>query len=365
LKNKFWLPLMLLLAGITTTAVAQPLRVTDMVGRRVTVPDRPARIVCIGPGALRLIVYLETQGRVVGVESMEKRNATGRPYWLAHPQLRMLPVIGPGGPAAINKKPDMEAVLRAAPDLIFATYLDADVADTVAGTLGIPVVVLSYGELAVFDTTVYDALRLAGIILGKKKRADAVIEFIDGARTDLHRRTIEIPDEERPGVFVGGIGYRGAHGIESTQRDYIPLDWSHAVNVAQQVEATIGSHVLVDKEVLLGLDPDVIFIDGGGLALVAEAYRRKPDLYGALKAFRQKKVFTLLPFNFYTTNIGTAMADAYAIGKTLYPDRFTDVDLAAKADEIYTFMVGQPVYAQMTSDFGPLGEPVMFGRREK
>jgi iron complex transport system substrate-binding protein len=224
MRNRFWLPLMLLLAGITTTAVAQPLRVTDMVGRRVTVPDRPARIVCIGPGALRLIVYLETQGRVVGVESMEKRNATGRPYWLAHPQLRMLPVIGPGGPAAINKKPDMEAVLRAAPDLIFATYLDADVADTVAGTLGIPVVVLSYGELAVFDTTVYDALRLAGIILGKKKRADAVIEFIDGARTDLHRRTIEIPDEERPGVFVGGIGYRGAHGIESTQRDYIPLD---------------------------------------------------------------------------------------------------------------------------------------------
>jgi iron complex transport system substrate-binding protein len=135
--------------------------------------------------------------------------------------------------------------------------------------------------------------------------------------------------------------------------------------VAQEVEATIGSHVLVDMEVLLGLDPDVIFIDGGGLALVAEAYRRKPDLYGALKAFRQKKVFTVLPFNFYTTNIGTAMADAYAIGKTLYPDRFTDVDLAAKADEIYTFMVGQPVYAQMTSDFGPLGEPVMFGRREK
>ena len=360
MRNRFWLPLMLLLAGITTAALAQPLKVTDMVGRRVTVPDQPARIVCIGPGALRLIVYLEAQDRVVGVESMEKRNATGRPYWLAHPQLRMLPVIGPGGPAAINKKPDMEAMLRVAPDLIFATYLDADLADTVAGTLGIPVVVLSYGELAVFDATVYDSLRLAGTILGKKKRADAVIKFIDGVRTDLHRRTIEIPDEERPGVFVGGIGYRGAHGIESTQRDYIPLDWSHAVNVAQQVEATIGSHVLVDKERLLGLDPDVIFIDGGGLALVAEAYRRKPDYYGVLKAFRQKKVFTLLPFNFYTTNIGTAMADAYAIGKTIYPSRFIDVDLAAKADEIYTFMVGRPVYAAMRAEYGELGQVVPF-----
>jgi iron complex transport system substrate-binding protein len=164
---------------------------------------------------------------------------------------------------------------------------------------------------------------------------------------------------------VGGIGYRGTHGIESTQRDYIPLDWNHAVNVSQRVKATIGSNVMVDKEILLGLNPDVIFIDAAGLPLVREDYRRKPAFYQALTAIKGSCVYTLLPFNYYTTNIDTAMADAYAIGKTLYPDRFTDVDLAAKADEIYTFMVGQPVYAQMTSDFGPLGEPVMFGRREK
>ena len=187
-----------------------------------------------------------------------------------------------------------------------------------------------------------------------------MIDFIEALRTDLHRRTVAVLDGERPGVFVGGIGHRGTHGIESTQRDYIPLDWNHAVNVAQQVKATIGSHVMVDKETLLGLDPEVIFIDGGGLALVAEDYRKKPDFYDALKAFRQKKVFTLLPFNFYTTNIGTAMADAYAIGKTIYPSRFVDVDLAVKADEIYTFLVGKPVYSAMQAEYGRLGQVAPF-----
>lgn len=360
MKCRIWLPVMLMLVWIATASAAQALTVTDMAGRRVRVPVEPERIVCLGPGTLRLIVYLGAQDRVAGVEAMEKRFAAGRPYWLAQPQLHTLPVVGPGGPGAINKKPDMEAVLRVAPDLIFATYMDPPLADEVAATLGIPVVMLNYGELSRFDQAVYDSLVLAGRILNRQARAEAVVTYIEDRRAELRRRTADIPDGEKPGVFVGGIGYRGAHGIASTQRHYIPLDWNHAVNLAGRVDAAIGSHVFVDKEVLLGLDPDVIFIDGAGLALVAEDYRKRPDFYRALSAFRSRRIYRLLPFNFYTTNIGTAMADAFAIGKTLYPSRFADVDLAERTNAIYAFLVGRPVYDQMAADYGPVGEPVRF-----
>ncbi|MGA6926334.1 MAG: ABC transporter substrate-binding protein, partial [Desulfosarcina sp.] len=271
-----------------------------------------------------------------------------------------LPVIGPGGAGAINKKPDMEAVLRVAPDLIFVTYMETALADEVAGTLGIPMVVLSYGELAVFDQAVIDSLHLAGGILNQRQRAEAVAEYIDTLREDLKRRTTDVPDNEKPTVYVGGIGYRGAHGIESTQRHYLPLSWNHTPNLAERVTAGIGSQLFVDKEILLKLDPTVIFIDGGGLALVADDYRRKPEFYDALQAFRSNRVYTLFPFNHYTTNIGTALADAYAIGKTLYPSRFSDVDLARQADDIYTFMVGRPIYAQMSAEYGELGRQAPF-----
>lgn len=360
MRTTYWLPAVLLAVWMTAAAPALPLTVTDMAGRTVRMPARPERIICIGPGALRLIVYLDAQDKVAGVESMEKRFAAGRPYWLARPQLRHLPEIGPGGPGAINKKPDMEAVLRVTPDLIFVTYFDASLADEVTNTIGIPVVVLSYGELSIFDPAVYESLKLAGRILNRRERADAVVNYIEGRREDLNKRTGDLPDGKNPGVFVGGIGYRGAHGIASTQRQYIPLDWNNTVNLARQVESTIGSHLFVDKEVLLGLDPDVIFIDGGGLKLVAEDYRKKPDFYQALSAFQSNRIYTLLPFNFYTTNIGTAMADAYAIGKILYPDRFADVDPGAKADEIYRFLVGRPVYEQMKAEYGPLGQRAPF-----
>lgn len=333
---------------------------TDMAGRQVTAPFDPERIVCIGPGTLRLIVYLHAETKVVGVEDMEKMNPGGRPYWIAHPEFSRLPRCGPGGPAGINKKPDLEAVLSVKPQVIFITYMDGPLADEVQRTLEIPVVVLSYGAFAIFDEAVYDALRIAGKVMNRKKRADDVVNYIESLRKDLQGRTASITEKSKPRVYVGGIGYRGAHGIESTEQRYIPFKWIDAKNVALQVRPSIGSHVFLDKEMLLKLNPDIIFIDDGGLNLIAEDYHKKPKYYKALKAFSNRRVYTLLPFNWYTTNIGTALIDAYAIGKVLYPQKFADLDLANKADEIYIFLVGKPVFSEMEKVYGPIGQRPSF-----
>jgi iron complex transport system substrate-binding protein len=341
-------------------AAARTVTVTDMAGRQVTAPFDPGRIVCIGPGTLRLIVYLQAESKVVGVEDMEKMNPGGRPYWIAHPELFKLPSCGPGGPAGINKKPDLEAVLSVKPQVIFITYMDASLADEVQRTLGIPVVVLSYGKFATFDEAVYDALRIAGRILNRGKRADKVVSYIESLRKNLRTRTKDIPESSRPTVYVGGIGYRGANGIESTEKRYIPFEWINANNVAERAKAVIGSHVFMDKEALLKLNPDIIFIDGVGLMLVAEDYRKKPEFYSALKAFSNRRVYTLLPFNWYLTNIGTALGDAYDIGKILYKERFEDIDPEQKVDEINTFLVGKPVYQMMKKDYGAIGRKAPF-----
>ena len=341
-------------------AGAQALTFVDMAGRRVTTPFDPDRIVCLGPGALRLVVYLQAQDKVVAVENMEKANPGGRPYWHAQPQLRQLPACGPGGPAAINKKPDLEKILAVAPQVIFVTYMDAALADEVQKILQIPVVVLSYGALATFDETVFQALKIAGKVLNLERRAAAVVARIEFLRADLHARTATIPADRRPRVYVGGIGYRGSRGIDSTEQKYVPFDWVHAGNLAEGLPAAAGSHTFVDREILLRLNPDVIFIDGGGLALVKDDYAKQPAYYNSLKAFAERKVYLLLPFNWYTTNIGTALGDAYAIGKILYPGAFADVDPAGKCDEIYADLVGRPVYAQMQKDYGAIGQPVPF-----
>ncbi|MFA4719590.1 iron ABC transporter substrate-binding protein [Pyrococcus kukulkanii] len=336
------------LGSSTPIQTSNTVKVTDMLGRTVEVPKEVHRIVAAGPGCLRLIVYLNASDMVVGVEDFEKRFNFGRPYILAHPELKNLPTIGPGGP---GKLPNLEEIMKLKPDVIFMTYVDKKTADEIQEKTGIPVVILSYGELATFrDEELFKSLELAGKILGKEERAKEVINFIKSIQKDLEERTRDVTPKT---VYVGGIGYKGAHGIESTEADYPPSKAVHAENVA----SVLGKgHKFIDKEKLLEWQPEYLFIDEGGLKLILEDYKKNPGFYNSLKAVQEGKVYGLLPYNFYATNIGTAMADAYFIGKVLYPEKFKDIDPAKRADEIYEFLVGKPVYSIMAKQFGGFGK---------
>lgn len=346
------------LCPLHITHASEKITVTDIAKRTVTVPKNPQRIICVAPGTLRLVCYLGAQDKLVGVEHFEKKRPVGRPYWLANPQLAKLPTIGPGGPKSINSEPDLEAVLRVKPDVICISYMKAEKANALQKKLGIPVVVVSYGRFASFDPLVYESIRLLGKVLDKEKRADEIVAYIEAARKDLINRVKDIDDLKKAKVYVGGIGYKGYQGIESTDASHVPLEWVKARNVAKDSQQK--GHLFIDKEKLILWNPDIIFIDAGGKNLVMEDYRKKPEIYKGLDAVKSKSVRLLLPFNWYMTNIGTAIADAYACGKVLYPEKFSDVNLPKKADEVYSFFLGKPVYQQMKKDFGELGGAVIF-----
>jgi iron complex transport system substrate-binding protein len=358
--NKFFLwmlSIVILISGfptIETCRAGSEIKVKDMVNREVTISSHPARVICLAPGALRLILYVGGKDKIVGVEDFEKANPKTRPYWIANSDLGQLPSIGPGGPNTINKEPDLEKVLAVDPDVIFMTYMGKAKAEALQHKINIPVVVLTYGPFGTFDEAVYDAMRLAGRILDKEDRANEVIQFIEGARKDLDARVKTIAEDQKPSVYIGGIGFKGSHGIESTETLYAPFEWVSAKNVA--VSKGKKGHLFVDKEKLLAWNPDIIFIDTGGNELVRQDYAKRPDFYNGLNAFKKRKVHTLHSFNWYMTNLGTVVTDAYTVGKILYPEQFGDVDLEKKADQIYDFLVGKPVYREIRHTFGSLGE---------
>ncbi|MFW6013778.1 MAG: hypothetical protein ACOCZ6_05340 [Nanoarchaeota archaeon] len=67
--------------------------ITDMAGRTVSIPEEVENIVGVGPGALRLLVYIENQNKISGVEEVERD--IKRPYIMANKELAELPMIGP------------------------------------------------------------------------------------------------------------------------------------------------------------------------------------------------------------------------------------------------------------------------------
>ena len=341
------------LVGVAFSHAEHVITVQDMVGRQVTVPRNPDRILCIAPGTLRLIIYAEGKDKVVGVEDIEKRFPTTRPYWLAHNDLSDRPSIGPGGPNSINKEPDLEAILSANPQVIFISYMEKTKADALEKKIRIPVVVLTYGPFGTFSEAIYDSLQVVGKVLCTESRAERVIAFIEAAKKDLLSRVEGISERDKPSVYVGGVGFKGTHGIESTESAYAPFEWVRAKSVVK-AEGEKG-HVFLDKEKILAWDPDIIFIDAGGSDRIRKDYEKKTEFYQALTAFRERKVYVLHSFNWYMTNVGTVIADAYAVGKILYPEVFVDVKPAEKAEEAYTFLLGRPVYTQMVKHHGPMG----------
>ena len=76
--------------------------------------------------------------------------------------------------------------------------------------------------------------------------------------------------------------------------------------------------------------------------------------YNSMTAVQTGEVYAVLPHTSMGANYETILANAYYIGKVLYPEQFADIDPAEKADEIYEFVVGVPVYDQLNANVNNL-----------
>ncbi|AKB58086.1 iron ABC transporter substrate-binding protein [Methanosarcina barkeri] len=334
---------------------------TDGYGREVTIPENVEQVVCSGAGCLRYLVYLQAQDDVVGVDSLEKEKSEveGRPYVLANPQLKDYPLIG-----EFRGNDDPEKIIAISPQVILKTGTSgqstasngAD-ADALQNKTGIPVVMFPYGSLKNEEqkSEIYSSLRIMGQVVGKQERAEEVINYINATMQDLENRTADIPESERKTAYIGGVSMAGAHGIISTEPAYPPFLWVNANNVASGMGA---DHADIAKEALVDWDPEYIFVDVGTLLLGNEGaigeLKNDTSLSG-LSAVKNKKVYGVIPYNYYSTNYESVLANAYFVGKVLYPDRFEDIDPEAKADEIYTFFVGKPVFSDLNKQHANLG----------
>lgn len=331
--------------------------ITDMAGRKIEIPLTVDRVICSGPGCLRYLTYLQGQNLIVGVDSIEKRlnKFDARPYALANPQFKEAPLFG--GFRGFDS-PELILGLNPQPQVIFKTYknMGRD-PDELQAQTGIPVICLSYANLASERQTIYETLELMGEVIGKQERAAKVCEFIENTIMNLEQRTANIRESERPTCYVGGIAEKGPHGFQSTEPAYPPFRFVNVNNVACPLseQRKVLQHANVSKEQIVAWNPEVIFVDLSTTQLGASAgaiVEIKTDpAYLGLNAVQNGRIYSVLPYNWYARNYGSIIADAFYVGKVLYPKRFTDVDPKVKADDIYTFLVGKPIFSLMDKAF--------------
>jgi len=344
----------------STSALSGERTVSDSLNREVNVPAKVDRVICSGPGCLRLLTYLEAQHLAVAVDDIEvrRRSFDARPYALANPQFRTLPVFGE---FRGFDNPERILTLEPQPQVILKTYPTRghDPVELQKKT-GIPVVTLEYGNLGGQRQVLYQSLRTMAEVVGRQDRAEAVIAFMERQIEDIGRRTADIPEADRPAAYIGGVAMSGPHGFQSTEPGYPPFVFAGVRNLAHRQGLTGKdlTHANVAKEMIVQWNPEFLFLDLSTLQMGDKAgglhELRTDPAYRTMAAVREGRVYGLLPYNWYTQNFGSILADAFYIGKLVHPDRFEDVDPAARADEIYGFLLGKPLFHEMNAMFDNL-----------
>ena len=265
-----------------TQETAETREITDMAGRKVTVPtaENIESVFSAGPVAA-IFLYMVVPDKLLGwnyeLNDVEKS--------IILDKYQDLPNFGMGD--AVN----YEAVIAANPTIAINSgkINDAMVSDcdALSESLGIPVVAVD-NEL----NNSAEAFRFMGELLGVEDHAEELAQYAEQVFTDINVLS-DIPEEKKVSVYFGN----GEDSLETAPRGSQHaqiLGAINAVNVAD-LELGDGSRVQISAEQLLAWDPDVIVVNGEPKAdksgnSAAEDILSNPD-YASLKAVQDQKVY--------------------------------------------------------------------------
>lgn len=265
-----------------TQVTAETREITDMAGRKVTVPaaENIESVFSAGPVAA-IFLYMVAPDKLLGwnyeLNDVEKS--------IILEKYQDLPNFGMGD--AVN----YEAVIAANPTIAINSGKINDTmvsdCDALSESLGIPVVAVD-NEL----NNSAEAFRFMGELLGVEDHAEELAQYAEQVFTDINALS-DIPEEKKVSVYFGN----GEDSLETAPRGSQHaqiLDAINAVNVAD-LELGDGSRVQISAEQLLAWDPDVIVVNGEPKAdksgsSAAEDILSNPD-YASLKAVQDQKVY--------------------------------------------------------------------------
>lgn len=265
-----------------TQETAETREITDMAGRKVTVPaaENIESVFSAGPVAA-IFLYMVAPDKLLGwnyeLNDVEKS--------IILDKYQDLPNFGMGD--AVN----YEAVIAANPTIAINSGKINDTmvsdCDALSESLGIPVVAVD-NEL----NNSAEAFRFMGELLGVEDHAEELAQYAEQVFTDINALS-DIPEEKKVSVYFGN----GEDSLETAPRGSQHaqiLDAINAVNVAD-LELGDESRVQISAEQLLAWDPDVIVVNGEPKAdksgnSAAEDILSNPD-YASLKAVQDQKVY--------------------------------------------------------------------------
>lgn len=335
--------------GETPPTAENAITVTDMIGREVTVtPGSYKRVVCVGAGALRMYCYVGDVELLVGVEDIDNTSlserpmmfdSVARPYMLAYGDIfSTLPSCGVGGPMA--QSAEAEKILACNPDIVISEFEDVDKANALQEQLGVPVITLSSGKRSVFDEKFYGCMELLGKVFGREEQAAKLVSYVRDEAAAISARVADIPESEKPSVYICGLGNWGTTNHLMTAESYVSFEIAGVKNVVNGLGMQGVGPIEEEKFVELGEDMDIMILDAAAVKNIQPLYAEDPTLFDTCKAWQDGEVYLEMAYNAYYNNYEIVLINTWFIAKTVYPEAFADIDLTAKTNEVTKVFLG-------------------------
>jgi len=312
--------IILMLSGCNAVGRGEKVRtITDMKGRRVEVPEKVTHIA----GGADIIYALHQQSKLV------ERGIYGKvagPLAGIDPAFAARPII-----LEVNKI-NIEELAGLRPQVVFA-YASFNKSEIGAmESAGLKVIALT-GETFAQS---FAAVELVGKVLQCEDQAKAYLSDCRRLLNLAAARTRDIPPDKRLKVMFAGPKsvFMVATG-EMLQTEWLRL--AGAENVAVGLK---GFWCDVSPEQVALWNPDVIFLGSSKDTYDVDKVLQSSQ-FKTVKAVQQRHVYA------FPSNIGWwdwpaphCVLGVLWAAKTLYPQRFTDIDMTKVADEFYAKYLG-------------------------
>jgi iron complex transport system substrate-binding protein len=260
-------------SGPVSTSAPQPgypMTFTDSLGRSITLPKRPQRIVSLSPAATETLFAVGAGARVVAVTDLDNYP----------PEARSLPRVGNFTPSTFSA----ETLFSHKPDLVLTISsgrFHQSLVESLAG-LGMPMVDLEADTVE----QVIENVRRVGTIVGEPERGATLAAEMEARVEAVRRRTARLAPERRPRVFY----------VVADE----PLMTAGPSSFLGQVLRLAGGEnlfadtsqlfPLVSDEVVIRRDPDLILGPAGKDSEGARARLRARPGWGRMKAVREGRI---------------------------------------------------------------------------
>jgi len=269
-KALFWL----LLVIISSVLFSFPITLIDDLGRPVTVPQEPQRIVVAAPAVTDFLVKLGVEGKIVGVTDFDPFQGKG-----AEKIGKMVPL-------------NLEKIVSLQPDLVFLTggFQEPEVAKL--ESIGVNCMVINPQSL----NDILKDVVLIGTAVGRAEKAKELALSYKERFLQIAKKAYNVPQSEKLKVFYGmpneNFSQIWTCGSGSYMNEVIV--YAGGVNVAAGYTGNNGWFP-VGPEFVVREDPDVILVpywyEGGKADAVKSVLEYQP--WRTVSAVKSGRVYAI------------------------------------------------------------------------